>query len=70
MGLSLRAFVALEDVDRVEADFFDGITAFHDEQCGQLERTDSCTVARKVVTAEFKERDRIVLKSINAKRYN
>ncbi|MNY64994.1 hypothetical protein D3C86_2021900 [compost metagenome] len=53
-------------IDRIDADFIDHITAFHDEECRCADSGDDFTHAKEVLAFQKKVADRIVLERIDA----
>ena len=58
---------SFENVHGIDADFFHGIAAFHDEQRGFAERRDALAHGQVIRAVEFELRDRIILEGIDAK---
>ncbi|MCY1361365.1 hypothetical protein D9M69_480270 [compost metagenome] len=62
---SSSAFKTFENVHGIDADFFHGIAAFHDEQRGFAERRDALAHGQVIRAVEFELRDRIILEGIH-----
>lgn len=59
------AFVAMQHVDGIDADFVDHVAAFHDEQRGATDARDQLADADEIVTFEQEVADRVVLERID-----